>query len=297
MVNLSFVLYYSPLPLYVPHYSMSHIIWSQLAQDIANWHSSLNFLSNKIQPIIVGILGGQGTGKSTLVSLLTQILKNEFGLNAVCLSLDDLYLPYADRLQLQAQDSRMVWRGPPGTHEIYLGLELLKQIRAQRFPAFIPQFDKSLQNGAGDRTTPLEIQAADIVLFEGWFVGCRPVSPFQINQAPLSVVAEADRDFAKDMNCALHEYQVLWEKIDRLIVLNPMDYRLSIQWRQEAEAKLRSAQNPGMSDAEIVEFVKYFWKSLHPELYILPLLNEPQWVDRIIDIAADHSPTQIYTPK
>ena len=276
---------------------MSHIIWSQLAQDIANWHSIPNFPSDKIQPLIVGILAVQGTGKSTLVSLLTQILKDKFGLNAVSLSLDDLYLPYADRLQLQAQDPRMVWRGPPGTHEIGLGLKLLKQIRAQRFPAFIPQFDKSLQNGAGDRTTPLEIQAADIVLFEGWFVGCRPVSPFQIDHAPPSVVAEADRDFAKDINCALHEYQVLWEEIDRLIVLNPIDYRLSIQWRQEAEAKLRSPQNPGMSDAEIVEFVEYFWKSLHPELFILPLLEEPQWVDRVIDIAADHSPVQIYTPK
>jgi len=276
---------------------MSHIIWSQLAQDIANWHTIPNFPSDKIQPLIVGILAGQGTGKSTLVRLLKQILKDEFGLSAVCLSLDDLYLPYADRLQLQAQDPRMVWRGPPGTHEIGLGLKLLKQIRAQRFPAFIPQFDKSLQNGAGDRTTPLEIQAADIVLFEGWFVGCRPVSPFQIDHAPPSVVAEADRDFAKDINCALHEYQVLWEEIDRLIVLNPIDYRLSIQWRQEAEAKLRSPQNPGMSDAEIVEFVEYFWKSLHPELFILPLLEEPQWVDRVIDIAADHSPVQIYTPK
>ncbi|MCY7406976.1 MAG: glycerate kinase [Alkalinema sp. CAN_BIN05] len=276
---------------------MSHIIWSQLAQDIANWHSIPHFPSDRTQPLIVGILAEQGTGKSTLVRLLKQILKDEFGLNAVYLSLDDLYLPYADRLQLQAQDPRMVWRGPPGTHEIDLGLKLLKQIRAQQFPAFIPQFDKSLQNGAGDRTTPLEIQAADIVLFEGWFVGCRPVSPFQIGHAPPSVVAEADRDFAKDMNCALHEYQVLWEEIDRLIVLNPMDYRLSIQWRQEAEAKLRSPQNPGMSDAEIVEFVEYFWKSLHPELFILPLLEEPQWVDRVIDIAADHSPVQIYTPK
>lgn len=276
---------------------MSHIIWSQLAQDIAHWHSISNFPGDKIQPLIVGILAGQGTGKSTLVSLLRQILKDEFGLSAVCLSLDDLYLPYADRLQLQAQDSRMIWRGPPGTHDIYLGLELLQQIRAQQFPTFIPQFDKSLQNGAGDRTTSIEIQIADIVLFEGWFVGCRPVSPVQINQAPPPIVTQADRDFAKDMNFALQEYQLLWQEIDRLILLNPVDYRLSIQWRQEAEAQLRSPQNPGMSDAEIAEFVNYFWKSLHPELYILPLLNEPQWVDRVIDIAADRSPTEIYAPK
>ncbi len=275
---------------------MSHPIWLQLAQDLAHWHQAQNPDSQN-HPLIVGILAGQGTGKSALVSLLMQILKDEFQLNAVCLSLDDLYLPYADRLQLQEQDPRLIWRGPPGTHEIYLGLKLLKQIRAQKFPAFIPQFDKSLHHGAGDRMTPLEIQAADIVLFEGWFVGCRPVAPFLLDQAPPPIVTSADRDFAKDMNCALHEYQPLWEELDRLILLNPTDYRLSIQWRQEAEAKMRSAGKPGMSDAEIVEFVEYFWKSLHPELFILPLLDEPQWVDRVIDIACDHSPVQIYSPK
>jgi D-glycerate 3-kinase len=55
-----------------------------------------------------------------------------------------------------------VWRGLLGSREIYLGLELLPQIRPTIL-AFIPQFDKSLQNGAGDRTTPLEIQVADII--------------------------------------------------------------------------------------------------------------------------------------
>ncbi len=38
-------------------------------------------------------------------------------------------------------------------------------------------------------------------------------------------------------------------------------------------------------------------RSLHPELFVLPLLDEPQWVDRVIDIAPDHSPVQIYSPK
>lgn len=276
---------------------MSHPIWLQLAQDIANWYSVPQSRRDRAEPLVVGILAGQGTGKSTLVRRLKQILNDESGLNAVCLSLDDLYLPYADRLQLQAQDSRMAWRGPPGTHDISLGLTLLQKIRDQQFPALIPQFDKSLHNGAGDRISPLEIQSADIVLFEGWFVGCRPISPVQIDQAPPPIITEVDRNFAKDMNWALHEYQGLWQEIDRLVLLNPVDYRLSIQWRQEAEATLRSPQNPGMSDSEIVEFVEYFWKALHPELYSLPLLNKPQWVDRVIDVAVDRSPIKIYMPR
>lgn len=274
---------------------MFHPIWLQLAQDLAHWHQLQNTAAPN--PLVVGILAGQGTGKSTLVNLLTQILNDEFQLQAVCLSLDDLYLTYADRLQLQAQDPRLIWRGPPGTHEINLGLRLIQQIRAQQFPVFLPQFDKSLHQGAGDRTTSLEIQAADIVLFEGWFVGCRPVAPFLIDQAPAPILTAADREFARDMNCALHEYQPLWEEIDRLILLNPTDYRFSLEWRQEAEAKMRAMGKPGMSDADIVAFVEYFWKSLHPELFILPLKDEPQWVDRVIDIDVNHQPLQIYTPK
>jgi hypothetical protein len=47
--------------------------------------------------------------------------------------------------------------------------------------------------------------------------------------------------------------------------------------------ELRSPQNPGMSDAEIVQIASdIFGNPLHPELYILPLLNEPQWVDQVV---------------
>ena len=271
--------------------STVHPIWSQLAADIAAWRSA------QAQPIVIGILAGQGTGKSTLVKALQKILDEGHDLKAVALSLDDLYLPYADRIKLRESDDRLIWRGPPGTHDVKLGERTLARLRSQSFPVELPQFDKSLHQGQGDRITPIEIHQADVILFEGWFVGVRPIAPLLLENAPPPVVTEADRDFARDMNCNLHAYLPLWEQIDRLILLNPTDYRLSLQWRQEAEAKMRSAGKPGMSDAEVLEFVEYFWKALHPELFILPLLNEPQWIDRIIDIDAYHQPLQLYTPK
>jgi D-glycerate 3-kinase len=269
----------------------SHPIWSSLAADIAAWVPS-----QPPQPIAIGILALQGTGKSTLVQCLKKLLQEDWNLTAVCLSLDDLYLPYADRQKLKEEDPRLIWRGPPGTHDVNLGVRVLKQLRSQQFPVLLPQFDKSAYLGQGDRSESVAIHKADVILFEGWFVGVRPVAPLMLDHAPPPVVTDADREFALDMNRNLHAYLPLWEQLDHLILLNPTDYRLSIQWRQEAEAKMRATGKPGMSDAEIVEFVEYFWKALHPELFVLPLKDEPQWVDRVIDIAADHQPIQIYQP-
>lgn len=273
-----------------------HPIWSALAAEIAAW-TRIGLTQNPPSPIVVGILAGQGTGKSTLVQCLKELLQTDWNLTAVCLSLDDFYLPYEIRLRLKEHDPRLLWRGPPGTHDVHLGVQTLKKLRSQMFPVLLPQFDKSMHYGQGDRIPPIEVHQADVILFEGWFVGARPVSPFQLETAPPPVVSEADRNFARDMNRNLHAYLPLWEQLDRLILLNPKDYRLSLQWRMEAEAKMRVAGKSGMSDVEVVQFVEYFWKALHPELFVLPLRDEPQWIDRIIDIDAHHQPTQLYQPK
>ena len=42
----------------------------------------------------------------------------------------------------------------------------------------------------------------------------------------------------------------------------------------------------GMSDAEIDRFVEYFWKSLHPELFIKPLVNS---ADLVVEVKSDRS--------
>ena len=247
------------------------------------------------RPWIQGILGGQGTGKTTLGKILTLILQ-ELGYKTISLSLDDLYKTYADRLALQAQDPRLIWRGPPGTHDVAFGiqtLDALKQPTPGRAIA-IPRFDKSLHNGAGDRTEPEPVTDTDIVLFEGWFVGVHPVNSAVFDEPIAPILTEVDRAFAHDMNAKLHNYLPLWERLDSLIVLHPVDYRLSQQWRKQAEQQMRASGKPGMSDAEVDTFVEYFWKALHPELMIEPLVTTPGKADLVIDIQADHSVSAIY---
>ncbi|MDB9373824.1 glycerate kinase [Nodularia sphaerocarpa] len=257
-------------------------LWLPLGIKLASQRQALG------RPLIQGILGGQGTGKTTMCQVLGLILQ-QLGYRPLCLSLDDLYKTYSDRQALIEEDPRLIWRGPPGTHDLDLGLNLLDQIRRGESPVKVPRFDKSAYNGAGDRTTSEIVTNIDIVLFEGWFVGVRPIDADIFNYAPPPIFTEEDRVFARDMNRRLNDYLPLWERLDSLIVLYPTDYRCSMVWRKQAEQQMIAAGKLGMSEAQIEEFVNYFWRSLHPELFITPLVKSPTAVDLVISINPDHS--------
>ncbi len=264
-------------------------LWLPLAMLIVQWRRA------QTKPLIQGVLAGQGTGKSTLASILILIL-GEMGYRTCSLSLDDLYKTYESRLILKQQDPRLIWRGPPGTHDLDLGIKVLHALHQADSEAIIdlPRFDKSAFNGAGDRGTFEAISGADIILFEGWFVGVRPIDPAAFNNAPPPIISESDRQFARDMNAKLKDYLPLWEGLDRLILLYPLNYRWSLQWRQQAEHQLKAVGGAGMTDLEIEQFVNYFWQSLHPELFIKPLATASSWVDLVIEIKSDRSWGKIY---
>jgi D-glycerate 3-kinase len=257
-------------------------VWLPLGIRLASVRQNLG------RPLIQGILGGQGTGKTTMSKVLSLILQ-QLGYRTVSLSLDDLYKTYSDRLALTQRYPRLIWRGPPGTHDIDLGLNILDQIRLCQSPVIVPRFDKSAYGGAGDRTTPEIVPGVDILLFEGWFVGVRPINPDAFDTAPPPIITDEDRQFARDLNHQLRDYLPLWERLDSLIVLYPTDYRCSLKWRKQAEQQMIAAGKSGMNDLEIEEFVNYFWRSLHPELFIQPLVKDLTVVDLVIEIYPDHS--------
>ncbi len=285
-------------------------LWLPLAQRIDTEQRRLN------KPFVQGILGGQGTGKSTLSQVL-QLLLGCLGQQAVTLSIDDLYLTYAERRELQRQDPRLIWRGPPGTHDIALGVEVLSATCHRTEPVSLPQFDKSLFDGQGDRTAPLIVDSPTVVLFEGWFVGAVPLPASQLNADtfafPTPIETPADRQFARDCNRSLNAYLPLWSFLHSLVVLKPKDYHWSLKWRQEAEYKMIAQGKTGLSAAEISAFVLYFWKALHPKLFIAPLTQplSTQSLSRtedfnncinyrtslVVDICIDHQVGSLYLPR
>lgn len=261
-------------------------LWFPFAVELAIARRKLN------RTLVQGILGGQGVGKSTLCQILKQIL-NYLGCSVATLSIDDFYLTYTERQALRRQDPRLIWRGPPGTHDINLGMEVIDRCwdSDNATKILMPRFDKSAYNGAGDRTVPEVIPKPNILLFEGWFVGVQPIAEDCFTDSPAPIMTAEDIQFAKDNNRRLQAYLPLWEKLDSLMVLYPEDYRLSKQWRKEAEHKMMATGKTGMSDGEIDRFVEYFWKSLHPELFIKPLTKT---ADLVVEIKRDRTLGKIY---
>lgn len=263
-------------------------LWLPLAIQLANTRKKQKY------PLIQGILGGQGTGKTTLTTVLHLLLK-KLGYSSIGISLDDLYKTYAERQELLTKDSRLIWRGPPGTHDVKLGIKILDNLRYSQKEVTIPRFDKSLYNGQGDRIASEAVKNIDIILFEGWFVGAIPVEKTAFINPPSPIITNEDIKFAQDMNENLKEYLPIWERLNNLIVLYPLEYTWSLEWRKEAEHQMIASGKTGMNDAQIEEFVKYFWKSLHPELFIKPLTKNPK-TDLVIEINKNHSVGNLYSP-
>jgi D-glycerate 3-kinase len=216
---------------------------------------------------LVGICGPQGSGKSTTVAVVAALLEAR-GLKVATLSLDDLYLPRADREAL-ARDVHPLLRtrGVPGTHDVALGLAVLDGLAGQGGTA-LPRFDKASDDRAPVDAWPVVAGPVDVVLFEGWCVGARPEPP-QALAAPLNAL-ERERDpdgaWRSYVNAALAgPYRALFARLDLLVLLTAPDFETVLAWRREQEAKLRGrlaeagqGADRAMSDEEVAVFVQHY---------------------------------------
>ena len=126
-------------------------------------------------PLLVGLSGSQGSGKSTRAGKLAALLAEQSLATAV-LSLDDFYLTRAEREGLaRTVHPLFVTRGVPGTHDMALLGQVLDCLltSARRDVVHIPRFDKP----SDDRLPEVDWRCwqgqADVVLLEGWCVGAR----------------------------------------------------------------------------------------------------------------------------
>ena len=83
----------------------------------------------KSRPFIVGLSGGQGSGKTTLCQKLEELLTNK-KVSCCVLSLDDFYLSKTKRKELADRIHPLAFtRGVPGTHDInLLKQNIIKQV-------------------------------------------------------------------------------------------------------------------------------------------------------------------------
>ena len=217
-------------------------------------------------PLIVGICGSQGSGKSTLSRRLAEHFE-ERGVSVAVLSLDDLYLSREARGRLADSVSPMfATRGVPGTHNVTLGEAVLDALKARR-PVHLPRFDKASDQPLPEREWPL-VEEADLILFEGWCVGAVPQAEYELREPvnDLEDALDARGIWRRHVNDALKgSYRQLFSKMDRLILLAAPDFAVVTDWRTQAERELRDrlkregrAGTRVMTDGEVVRFVLHY---------------------------------------
>jgi D-glycerate 3-kinase len=218
-------------------------------------------------PLLVGVNGSQGSGKSTCCAWLVQALREEHGLSAIALSLDDFYLTHAERQLLgRTVHPLLATRGVPGTHDIELLRATLGALMGQESTRVVrvPRFDKARDDRAPAEAWDRVAAPVAAVLLEGWCLGARPEAPAAL-AAPVNAL-EADEDpdgrWRRYVNNALRDgFPPLHAAVDYWVMLRAPSFACVYRWRLEQERKLRAKAGAGtavMDDAGVARFVQYF---------------------------------------
>ena len=239
-------------------------------------------------PLVVGINGAQGAGKSTLFTLLEVTLAEGFGQKVVGFSLDDIYKTRSDR-QKMANDIHPLFstRGVPGTHDVYLGFNLLHELKQARKDKItkIPVFDKSIDDRCPEAVWQEWVGPADIVVIDGWCLGATPQPQEEIIEPINDLEREEDPDgiWRQHVNEQLNgSYRRLFNMIDVLLMLKVPSMDSVFEWRTLQEKKLaerveqfdmdKNAAEPLriMSQSEIRHFIMHYERLTRQMLEQMP---------------------------
>lgn len=245
------------------------------------------------QPLIVGISGAQGTGKSTLARAIGHACTRYWGWRCAILSLDDLYLSRDRRAQMaRSFHPLFATRGVPGTHDVMLGEQVLGALRSGQC-CRLPRFDKGLDEPCPRRLWPRVSEPVDLVLFEGWCLGLPPepeaclLEP--INE--LEALADPHGVWRRHVNRWLGgEYTRLFAYASCLLYLWAPDWESVCRWRSKQEGMLPSTKR--MNTDELARFMLFFerltrhgWRVMPQIADIVVRLDEEQ---RVLEVRGSY---------
>lgn len=218
------------------------------------------------RPILVGLCGAQGSGKSHTAARLVERLAAE-GCSAAALSIDDFYLSQAARRDLAREvHPLLATRGVPGTHDLALGRATIAALLAARHGAVtpLPRFDKTIDDRAPEETWPQHAGPAQVVVLEGWCVGARP-EPAQALAAPVNALEaneDSDGRWRTHVNGQLAgSYRDFFAMLDLTILLRASSFEQVLGWRTEQERGLvrtPGVSHPAMDDAALRRFIAHY---------------------------------------
>ena len=199
--------------------------------------------ADKKRPYIVGLAGGQGTGKTTISSLIKIILIKYFKLNVFRISIDDFYKTRKDRISLSKRVHPMlITRGVPGTHDINMMLDFFRKSKIKKFKRLkLPTFNKAIDDRFNKKKWYDLKSKPDVIIFEGWCVGAKSEKNNSLKKTINSMEKLKDQKqiWRKYVNKQLKsKYKNLYSKLNCLIYLKAKNFNLLQKWRLKQERKL-----------------------------------------------------------
>ncbi|TVR15099.1 MAG: hypothetical protein EA401_03335 [Planctomycetota bacterium] len=246
------------------------------------------------RPWVLGINGAQGSGKSTLAGLLEYLLRDHYGYTVAVVSIDDVY---ATRQQRQALAERihplLATRGVPGTHELELWWRLVGQASQSQTLA-LPRFNKAIDDRAEPSSWPTVQGPVQVLILEGWCVGCRPQPESQLHTAinDLEVQEDFDATWRRFVNDQLlGPYAKLAQSLDALLMLHAPSLEAVLRWRSHQESRL-AARHDGhaiMDPRQLQRFIQHFerltrwqWQDLPGYADYRIILDESQRMQTVL---------------
>ena len=224
--------------------------------------------ANKKKPLMIGLAGGQGSGKTTISSILTLILKKYFKLNVFKVSIDDFYKTRKDRKLLSKNKHPLLMtRGVPGTHDVDLMLKFFKKVKSKNFKNLtVPKFNKAIDDRCKKNLWYRLKFKPDVIIFEGWCVGAKA----QTNKQLKKPINSMERVYDQGIKWRLHvnnqlktKYKALFKQLDGLLYLKAKNFSLLRNWRLKQERKLwvqtKNKKNLKiMSSGDVINFMQTY---------------------------------------
>ena len=235
---------------------------------------------------LIGLSALPGCGKSSLGIWLETAARN-LGLSLQVVSIDDFYFP-ADQLERSMQGNPWgVPRALPGSHDVKLLQQTLAQWRqGQRVQC--PQFDKALRNGRGDRSGWRACNA-DLLVLEGWFVGCKGGYDPNLQERELVPPLTANElAYRKQTEQILQRYQPIWTQLDQLWQLRATDPQSPRLWKRQQENDMHTSRGSSLNGSELDDFIRMILSAIPSET----LRNIP--ADVVLDVDSSRELTRIH---
>ena len=252
-------------------------------------------------PLLLGINGAQGTGKSTLADFLRLATASMFDWNVAVLSIDDFYYTRNERQTLAEEVHPLLsTRGVPGTHDTNMLSSCLDKLRRadSEDSVTLPRFDKATDDREDESRWPVVTGPIDLVILEGWCVGSKAQPEGDLEQPVNALEREEDADGAwrHYVNDQLRSnYEPIFAQLDSLIFIGAPSFDAILHWRLEQEEKLSDASPSGssglMNREQVAKFIQFYERLTRANLATLP-----NRADIVIQLDDTHSVSSCTSP-